>query len=388
MQLKSVQGLRAFAALAVVMCHLLAIEGIHAGQPQVLDDIWINGAAGVDLFFVISGFIMVWVAGETEQSLRGGAQFLFARLTRIYPLWWLFAAAMAAYFFITYGVPWDAERLAKEGMTGTSHLINSALLFPQNGHPVLGVGWTLVHEMYFYAGFAVLILLVPARFRLLGILVWGGAVIAGSLLGLSDKTAKTFVELTFYPMTFEFVMGALVAYAVKAGYRGFAWATAAMGLACLVAVFITFDFKTGGMLLAPLGLTDPSQFTLGWGRTLCFGIPAALLLHGLVCLELEHGFGRRIPKLFVSIGDWSYALYLCHILVLSAVARVMYPALKSDGIVDNIAFIAIGIVASIIVSAMSYALFEKPLIGFFRRMRRKLFGQAVPPNTIPEKTAP
>jgi peptidoglycan/LPS O-acetylase OafA/YrhL len=398
MQLKSVQALRAFAALAVVMCHLRALEGKYLSSTLpngeidlstvILQPFWENGAGGVDLFFVISGFIMVWVAGETQRTARGGAQFLFARATRIYPLWWLFAATMAAYFFVTYGVPWDAERLAKEGVTGTEHLIKSALLVPQNGHPVLGVGWTLVHEMYFYLGFALLIFCIPARFRIYGIIFWGIAVIAGSLLGLSDKTAKTFVELIFYPMTLQFIMGALVAYAIKAGYRRFAWLTTLLGLTGLVVVFFTLDFKSGGILLAQLNLADPSQFTLGWGRTLLFGIPAALLIHGLVSLELEHGLGRCIPKLMVSIGDWSYALYLGHLIVIPAFGRIVFNRLSADGLIDNAAFIVVGVVGSVVAAALTYVLFEKPLIGVFRTLRRTLFGRAVPQGTIPEKTAP
>ncbi|MEM9377831.1 MAG: acyltransferase family protein, partial [Pseudomonadota bacterium] len=92
-KLRSVQALRAIAALLVFGCHLISIEARHAERDTFLTYVMENGAYGVDLFFVISGFIMVWVAGDTPQSLKHAGNFFYARVTRIYPLWWLFAGA-------------------------------------------------------------------------------------------------------------------------------------------------------------------------------------------------------------------------------------------------------------------------------------------------------
>ena len=133
-------------------------------------------------------------------------------------------------------------------------------------------------------------------------------------------------------------------------------------------------------MLAPLDLQDPSAVTLGWGRTLMFGVPAALLIHGLVCLELEKGFGRFIPNLAVSIGDWSYALYLCHILVLSAVARLYFPIIGNfeTSIWDNVGFLILASVVAIIVSWITYELIERPIIKWYQEMRTRLFGKARP----------
>lgn len=371
MKLSTVQALRAIAALAVVFCHLLAIEKKHSGGPNVLTDIWINGAAGVDLFFVISGFIMVWVAGDMPQTATSTSRFLYSRFTRIYPLWWLFAAAMAGYFLLAYGEPWDAARLANHDLDGPSHLLASAFLLPQPDHPVLGVGWTLVHEMYFYIGFALMILALPARFRLFGILTWGALVIAGALAGLSDAFAGNFVELVFHPMTVEFVLGALVAFAIKSGFTRFAKLATIFGAAAIVGVFFTFDFPTGGLLLSFLEIKDIGGFNISWGRVLVFGLPSAILLYGLVSLELTTKLGERIPRILVSIGDWSYALYLCHILVMSAVARIIYPRFANESLFDNIVFLIVATVVSVIVSALTYYIVERPLIGLFRRLWSK-----------------
>ncbi len=372
MKLNSVQALRGLAALAVMIAHLRSVDAKHSGELPILSEVWINGVSGVDLFFVISGFIMVWVSGDMARGVGSVGRFLFSRITRIYPLWWLFASVMAVYFWVAYGVPWDAENLAKFQISGPQHLAASYALLPQETFPVLGVGWTLVHEMYFYLGFA-LLLFLPPRWRIASLALWGAGIIWGSLAGLSASFAGNLLELAFYPMTFEFIMGAFVAVAIKVGWHRFGAVTASLGAIGYVAVFLSFDFTTGGPLLAALNLENANAFTLGWGRTLFFGIPAALLLHGLVSLELNGRITRFIPGLAVRIGDWSYALYLCHMLVLSAVARLYFPLFSGPGYLDNIAFMLIAGVASVVVSALTYHIYETPTLNWFRTLRKKWF---------------
>lgn len=373
MKLRSVQALRAFAALAVLMCHLYAIESVHSEAPVLMTDVWINGASGVDFFFVISGFIMVWVAGDAPQTRRDAGSFLFARMSRIYPLWWLFAGLMGAYFFVTYGEPWDAARVEIAQTTGFWHLLKSALLFPQSVHPVLGVGWTLVHEIYFYIAFAILLLLVPQRFRLMGILAWAAVVIIGAIVTVPVGHVSTLAQLAVFPMTLEFIAGALIAYAVRAGARDYALPLLVFGLLSYIGIFVSFNFNYGEGLLAALNLPLPTTFALGWGRTILFGLPAAAILYGLVSLELQHGLQRVIPNFAVRLGDWSYALYLSHILVVSAVGRLFFPVFGNDGMFDNAVFLLIAAAAAIAASGLTYHFFERPLLRFFAAQRARLF---------------
>jgi exopolysaccharide production protein ExoZ len=204
-KLNSIQVLRAIAALAVLFCHVFAIEEGQSGRTSKLTDFWVAGVHGVDLFFVISGFVIVWVGGRVRPGPLGAADFLYARATRIYPLWWLFAGLMMLFLILTLGLPWDPVRLDRQGLDGPTHLVKSILLWPQGDHPELGVGWTLVHEMYFYIGFSVLILALPVRYRLPGLLAWASAVLLGALSGLSANHAGTVVELLFFPMTLQFI---------------------------------------------------------------------------------------------------------------------------------------------------------------------------------------
>lgn len=390
MKLGSIQLLRALAALIVVVYHARSIEGLMidaqgGGEAAFITGLWAKGFSGVDLFFVISGFIMVFVTGEARARPQTAVIFLFSRASRIYPLWWLFASLMAAYFWVTYGLPYDVERTLGSDMieqTPILHLVFSYLLIPQPGWPVLGVGWTLVHEMYFYLGFT-LLLLLPCRFRGWALGFWGTGVIAGSVAGLSAPFAGNYLQLVFYPMTLEFVMGGFAALLVVNG-RVFSPA--------LVTVAGTVLF-----IAAMIWHPDPEQHpqnqlmsTLQWGRVIWFGIPSAILVYGLASLDIRGRF--RAPGFMVSIGDWSYALYLSHMLTLSALKRIFpvaadiaenrfgLPAGSADllrvgtpGLADNVIFLATALVASLIVAWISYRYFEQPALRLFGRLRAQLF---------------
>ncbi|MEL7283490.1 MAG: acyltransferase [Pseudomonadota bacterium] len=366
-QLRSIQALRAIAALAVMCAHLHGIEARHSGESPLLSAAWIAGVSGVDLFFVISGFVMVWVAGDTTPGWRQSASFLFARATRIYPLWWLFALAMAGYFILSYGVPWDAEKLAPVNVSGIEHLWKSFLLVPHAAFPILPLGWTLMHEMYFYLAFA-LVLLLPQRFRLPACVIWGLVIVASLSTGMTGFYADSIVSLLLFPMTLEFLMGAGVAWLIKSGETRFAWIALPSSLFGLVWAYLTVNFLDTAALLPTL-------------RTFTYGPAFALLLYALVSLELSGKLDRLIPQALVHIGDWSYSLYLCHILVISAFARVFFPAFSAAGFVDNAAFLILSSGAALAVSWVSYTWFERPILGATRRVRRSWSANS-PPTPI------
>ena len=279
MKLHSIQLLRGIAALLVVFYHacslqLLTISSENAGN-AVLGGVFASGFAGVDLFFVISGFIMVWVTRRTEPGLPGVGEFLFARITRIYPLWWA-AAALAAAYYLFLHVP-DANdpawRAALQEGEAAGFLVKSFLLIPQPDLPVLSLGWTLMHEMYFYAVFACR-LLVPRAVLPLALLGWGGLVVTASLLGLSGPIAVDFLTLALHPLTMEFIFGAMVGLTLSSGL------VARSGILTLVAAL----WFTASLCLQG----EVTPYTYQWGRVLAFGVPGALLIYGFAALE-QHG---------------------------------------------------------------------------------------------------
>lgn len=367
MQLRSIQAMRAVAALAVMFAHLHGIEARLSGESPVLAAAWIAGVSGVDLFFVISGFVMVWVAGDATPGARTSARFLFARVTRIYPLWWLFAGCMALYFLATYGQPWDAENLARFDLSGSEHLWKSFLLIPHDAFPILSLGWTLMHEMYFYLVFA-LLLLLPSRFRMSACILWALIIVASISAQLTGFYASTVMELILFPMTLEFLMGAAVAWMVKSGRTKLRWVALILGCACLFVAFKTVNFSDTSALLAT-------------SRTFSYGPAFALLLYAAVSFELNGRLGRYIPDVFVHIGDWSYSLYLGHLLVIAAVGRVFFDTFGQDGQIDNAIYLILASLSAVAVAGLTYHLFERPMLNVARRTRKAWFDP--PNNSLP-----
>src|SRR6056297_2155052 len=317
MQLRSIQALRGIAAVLVMLSHLHGVETRYSEEAPILSSAWIFGVSGVDLFFVISGFIMVWVAGDLAANGRQAGAFLFARICRIFPVWWLFLGLMSLYFFIAYGAPWDQEVLTRHQISGAEHLLKSIFLIPHEALPVLQLGWTLVHEMYFYVVFA-LILLLPPRFRVPAFAAWAALIAASIYFQWTGFYADNLVSLVLFPMTLEFLMGVAVGLVIKRGITGFRWIALFTGLFWLIIASAQVDFVSLNQQLPTL-------------RTLAFGPAFALILYGLVAIEQRGQLMARIPDALVTLGDWSYSLYLCHLLVISAVARVFFPIFGGSG---------------------------------------------------------
>ena len=448
MKLQSIQVLRGLAALLVVLFHLANLETEMMTDNGLIESpfitgIFLNGYAGVDLFFVISGFIMVYVTQSSSLDVRSALSFLFARITRIYPVWWLFAGIMTIYMVGWHGLSglgqgWEVISRSEPLIP---YLLKSFALVPQGEHPILGVGWTLVHEVYFYLVFT-LFIFVPRTYWPVALLGWGASVILGWSLGLTGPVANDIAALIFYPMTMEFIMGALVGLMVTSG------TTWRPGLVTQIAVL----WLMGSLCLQG----EETTATLEWGRVLWFGLPCALLLYGFGALDQEsrlswlipagtgalimvllfqlYGLspdvtsvqvvgatgltltigaltmaltlwigwlgGRESPQLIqrsqpvfqailsggARLGDWSYSLYLSHMLVLSALRRIfnwlgatpeLAPMFKigHPGLIDNITFVLTGTIASVALSALAFYLFEHPLNRVFKRLRRRLFAE-------------
>ena len=385
--------LRGLAAFAVMMSHLYAIEVNATAQFGMLDTplvgpVWEKGFAGVDLFFIISGFIMVYVTAGRERGAASAADFFVARATRIYPLWWLFMGITAIYFMAIHGVPGDPVQFYQAGHSETVYLLNSALLLPQAGHPALGIGWTLIHEMYFYVVFGAF-LFAPQRWLPALLALWALFVVVCDVAGYSNYYPTNLFELANYPMTIEFIAGAFIAMLVMSGRRKWALPLTLIGAGAFIVSMFVFS-------------NADSEYTLRWGRVLWFGLPAAVLIYGISSFEADGGFRREnwpapvrritsfLWRKLVRLGDISFALYLGHILAISGLRRLFeYGAdqlssvgapdwivnlflLGMPGMLDNIVFVIASIVAAIVLAELTYRLFEKPSLSVLSGLRRKI----------------
>jgi len=366
--LYSVQALRGVAALLVVLFHLVNFrlpggegsggELLFCGLPVLS-----YGFAGVDMFFVISGFIMVHITRNFVPNARSLGAYTFARASRIYPLWWVFAALALAYTFATGG------QLDTDGSTG-AYILRSFALAPQATAPMLEVGWTLVHEMFFYAAFG-LLLLLPKRHLPSALMLWALALIGVSVVQDAPELAASFTDLALSPLTMEFLFGASLALLLPT--LRFRSAQGLILLATGTAFFVT------GMQISP----DLLAVDANWAKVVLFGLPCTIMLAGAVMLERT---GTRVPRPAAALGDWSYSLYLSHIFVMSAAGKAYAFAYSVTGFAmfdlagtpARALFLVATLLACILVAGLSYHLIERPLIRLAKALR--------PATTIPHRT--
>lgn len=283
MKLESVQILRAVAALLVLFAHLWApFAWIKA--PDAFPN-FIAGAAGVDLFFVISGFVMVYSSERLFAQPGGAARFLVNRLARIVPLYWA-ATTVALVVMFRF----------KPDELSVPLVIASYLFYPleHNGsfNPVHDIGWTLNYEMFFYLVFAFAVFL--SRWK---------AVVAVTVLFIALMTLRPYgvlpksLSYLSYTQLWEFIFGMLIALAYRGGIKLTAWTSA-------------FLMLVGGTVFG-WTCTVPIDSEIATLRYLLWGGSAACILSALVLSNhvIETG---KIGKAFVAIGNASYAIYLLH----------------------------------------------------------------------------
>jgi len=259
----------------------------------------LNLPAGVDVFFVISGFIMLVANRRT-----GPGQFLLRRVIRVVPLYWVLTLALVLIALVR-------PELFRTTVLGTSYVLRSLLFIPyaNPGHdgdivPLLVPGWSLNFEMFFYLLFA-LLLLLPGRRRVAA---------AGLLFVTLLLTPALFPglawprEVLFYasPRLLEFWLGMVIAQAMLEARLDAVPAVLAAGVAALGAAIL---------LAAP---ELPAALPAGLNMTLVVVLPAAAVILGVVALERQ-GQIRDIGWLHW-LGDASYSMYLSHIFSLG-VAR-------------------------------------------------------------------
>jgi len=235
-KLVSLQVLRAIAAIMVAVGHLYGIDQRFFGEP-VLSASAQFGFAGVDLFFVLSGFVMVHLTRFGAGSASIVPAFLFARIARIYPMWWIALGAISIVWMIRPG--WVFASIS-----GAPNFLADFALWPHQRPPLLAVGWTLIHEMYFYCAFA-LLLLLPARRLVSGLIGWMVMVTIGNFWLTFDSTAieaSPMVTLITHPLTLDFGFGAAVGLFAARGLRPMPQVLIGFGVAwALVACFLEYQ---------------------------------------------------------------------------------------------------------------------------------------------------
>jgi exopolysaccharide production protein ExoZ len=290
MPILSIQYLRAVAAMMVVFYHIkpqLARMGYTGAWWEWLD-------SGVDVFFVISGFIMWTTAGDGKSTPRA---FVLRRLHRIVPLYWVITSFSVAIMVV-------APQLVQVSRFDMHHVVASYLFIPAL-HPTLKMlwpvvtpGWTINYEMFFYAIFAGC-MLVKGRAQAYALsLVFVGLV----CLQIFVHDGKSVPAFYTSSIILEFLAGVWVAILVQNKVL-----LGARALPCALAFVVMV------VVLRRLG----DQFALP--DVVMRGAPAVVLVYGCVAAEMRRPV--REMRLFRHLGDASYSIYLSHFSVLSAFAQ-------------------------------------------------------------------
>ena len=357
-ELRTIQAARAIAANLVVFSHLFFVEAKYTAS-GILPAFTLYGIAGVDLFFVISGFIMVAVAGRD----RGPIEFLWRRATRIYPTYWLVSLMVLATTLI-------APTFVNSSITTPISLWRSFLLIPDRTFPLLAVGWTLVYEMYFYLAFAIFLALRISVFT--GLIAWGALILVIAATVPDQVASSPVLRVIVSPLTAEFMMGAFVGMLWRRRRVPGALAAGAVGLAGLIVSIV---------YIAPMLSLAASPYLDSW-RVIIFGIPVALIVYALIGLEQLYPSGRP-AKLLVALGDWSYATYLIHVLIISAIGRTIFALAPGGGGGASFALIATGVLAANVAGGGIHALFERPTLNWLRKFGARLKTEEIHPS-VPE----
>ena len=336
----SIQILRAVAALGVVALHVGHEGATRLGARDPLPD-FSAGAAGVDLFFVISGFIMVYASDALFARPGASAWFFTRRLARIVPLYWA-ATAAAVVCLLVFRYASALEQL-------TWQTLAASLVFlpwPRPDGmmlPVHMLGWTLNFEMFFYLVFALALTLTrrKAVFAVTGLFL--ALVIAGRAFALPQPFA-------FWcdPVILEFCFGMMIALAWREGVQ-LRRVTAAV------------------LVIAGFAALALGTIASGWPRLLVWGVPAATIVAGAVLAgPREPGM---ITRALVFLGDASYSIYLVHWLAILALTGVV-AYLRLDIAAAPWAYVAAHALFALVCSVAVYLVFERPVTRVLQRRLR------------------
>ena len=331
-KLNNIQGLRAYAALSVVF--------FHSGY--LLPHILAFGFYGVDVFFVISGFIMAGICDLRPQK------FFLRRAIRIIPLYWV---ATLAIFCLALARP----MLLKATHPNVGQLVKSLLFIPfmkEDGllQPLLFVGWSLNYEMYFYVLLALALLFVSGRRATFAV---AAIVTVVPWLLLSLHSSSAIVKFYASPLPLEFAMGIGVYYVARAisipTARKLRWPLLALSAFVVAELIVYFT--------VPLPYFPPD-----W---VGFGIPSVVLVL-TAALMSKCGWDLRAGWIIL-LGDASYAIYLLHPYILYFQERVLakrWPVLSCE---HNFFGMMLGVTLVCVISCAAYLYLEKPLVDWLAR---------------------
>lgn len=327
-----VQALRFVAAVLVVMTHATLYTS------ERLDDslqVWHFGEVGVDIFFVISGFVMIVSTRAMAEEPGGWKRYAMRRIIRIVPMYWIATTIKLLTLIVVPSVILHATLDPEK--VGLSYLFLPSRNVDGVVQPLLGVGWTLTFEMFFYFVLGLAIFLRANR------LLFAGTVLVGCAVGWvfrGDPWPPAAVYLD--PIVLYFLAGMIIGR----------WAVDRSARKCLAGLGFVLALRT------VLPAIEAGQLDLQ-----VVVKPALVIGVVLAAVVLDPVFNGRVPRPVVFMGDASYSLYLFHPLV----APIVPTVLSAVGLELVSLSLALCVVAAVAAAALIYQFFEAPMTAWLNR---------------------
>jgi exopolysaccharide production protein ExoZ len=330
-----IQWLRAIAAIEVAFIHSDLVTK-HFTDYRISSEWWYQplGGIGVELFFILSGYVICL----RVPTYATGSEFIISRIRRLFPLYWVFTSLVLITYFLN-----PTWRLNNFDLSLTS-VVQSYLILPQWGFPILGVGWTLEHEMVFYGLVALMMfgwsMTGPARVVIAWILALMGFI--GCLQGGQPGWGLWPFHI-FSPYMFAF---------------GFGWllcCTEQMERSARIAHLVLF------VTIATVAHYAGSEF----GDRLLLRIACvAVIFYGFIACRWAFTSDNLPNRIAVKVGDASFSIYLSHWFVLSAVGKLLGAVQPPEYLAEPIRIL--GLAVSIAIGVWLLNMVEKPLDRYLR----------------------
>lgn len=322
-RLNNLQVLRAFAAISIVLAHSITPAENYGFKTHYMHRFAEFGANGVIFFFVLSGFILVYVQ---RHVLPSPLKFFCARLTRVAPIYWILTLSL---LLITYLFP----KLFLSGVAGYEDKAAASLIFMSQflmgEYPVLYVGWTIEYEMLFYV--------------LMGLgLMLGGRALAYPFVGVS----LIMISLIFPDdlVVLEFLFGIILGLI----YTKLKMFSALSIMSLLIGI---------GLILMDL-IYKPYAGSLDH-HLFRYGVPAFFVIYGLL------GIPQITLGLLTSIGDGSYSIYLIQVFTIP----IFFKVIKMIGVgiyLSNDLLAVVCVIFTVVIGMCAYRYIEKPISSKMR----------------------
>lgn len=344
---QNIQAMRGIASLLVFFAHLVTMDSNLAPDWAVYYGFYLFGPSGVDIFFVISGFVVTLTAfkqskNESKSKLNNAFDFIIKRIIRIYPLYWLV-------LIIAYLVS-PPISLSPDWLPKASDIQIITLTYPIN-YKIMAA-WTLVYEMFFYCILSVLIICGSKKFFPILFLWIFVEILFIAIFGSIDRKYSDYVPLN--PQIFQFCIGSLVAYILVHFNPKYGKQTLYLG--CIMFIAMCYVNVNLGSWDSP------------YNRALTLTLPSAMIIYGAAVSEKEGTF--KFNNILMWFGNISFSLYLWH--------QILFYILKHISISMDIelyrkeywflVYILFGTIA-ISISYISYIFIENK----FQKMLVKLF---------------